>query len=1004
MSHFIHNILLINFRFNIGLLVYPNSPPQNLTLTPTIAVCVCQKRLIVTLYTTAEIFRIHLVLSLRKLSQVIMMTRLLFLLWILCSMLITFSSCRNLCSRIFFQNINEETMTYKIIEGVYTKENNNHNNFPVYRRENGNLLFYYYISKEGLKFLSFGLNLKHYIGVAAEVYSAVDPVSWLNSGSLDRSDVFGGLIYNWQFYNTRDKTHYYVAANNSSPIIKAVCVDEDFTECNSDRLYMNVNFTDRWGNVLNDHTRDYFFRKQGVFRYLRPLYEHSRQTWYLQYTADGFWVVTERYSPTNSNDNDLMKTKDFALRPEYISKTWSVHYNGWRYMPKLRVLCRGVNSMSNTCLSKPCHSKATCIYTSGNETLCLCPSGYTGVTCSTNKQCPTPYPLSGTEMNFAYPGKRPGDLGFSFCSGSYPSVRFAVCVESKYRVNPYWSRQGSACRKGNTGSTSSPRTPWYTQTTERFWTPWNPRTSWKSPTPRARRVNFDDNPVITPVVLTSAVILELLLPFIIYCCAVCKKKCKEDREEQEDQRRLQEVGGELERRLEQVARAGSRVELDRDAQDYQRAVQEYQRENEDKELSRKKGLYKNSSLWRIICMHLFFSFYLWIVYLVGCEISQCTQYGRIFASLKNFGIVMLCLSSVYIFIESIFSLELDYLRNIMKDETAWGYIQKMHQVVPRIGMVVECYHFEMRTRDVYYKDASGNPQSRTETYTEKVVTFEDHDEFSFGSWVDISKRKMPALSSVSLTRVRIDPYVLFGDQETADDYERQATVMIERNRHRDAFTDFSASREIPGLKKRISAYVDLRVKPWWIRPLFFWLATLLQMTWPYRWLFRAKTSKSYYALKKMIYKSTTPPPEVNLMDQIAMLAGDLNCNDSGVPENNQISYEMGEMLNPGLGNSAYQNDLAPHPPSNPAMGPSCPPAPEPSAPPESYVTGTPYPLLNAPNASASPVYIPYPAGGPTYPSQPLQGPAYPPYFVRPQPDAPPLLPHEGAVGYTPQAQ
>ena len=70
-----------------------------------------------------------------------------------------------------------------------------------------------------------------------------------------------------------------------------------------------------------------------------------------------------------------------------------------------------------------------------------------------------------------------------------------------------------------------------------------------------RRVNFDDNPVITPVVLTSAVILELLLPFIIYCCAVCKKKCKEDREEQEDQRRLQEVGGELERRLEQVARA-----------------------------------------------------------------------------------------------------------------------------------------------------------------------------------------------------------------------------------------------------------------------------------------------------------------------------------------------------------------------------------------------------------------------------------------------------------------
>ena len=112
---------------------------------------------------------------------------------------------------------------------------------------------------------------------------------------------------------------------------------------------------------------------------------------------------------------------------------------------------------------------------------------------------------------------------------------------------------------------------------------------------------------------------------------------------------------------------------------------------------------------------------------------------------------------------------------------------------------------------MHYTNAKGN--TRTETYTERVVTFVDYDEFSFGSWVDVSKREMPALSTGFLTRVRIDPQVLFGDQETADDYERQAAVMIERNRHRDAFMDFSSSGEIPGLKKRFSAYVDLRVKP-----------------------------------------------------------------------------------------------------------------------------------------------------------------------------------------------
>ena len=488
------------------------------------------------------------------------------------------------------------------------------------------------------------------------------------------------------------------------------------------------------------------------------------------------------------------------------------------------------------------------------------------------------------------------------------------------------------------------------------------------------------------MVLTSAALLELFLPLIIYCCAVCKKKSKERREELEDRRTLMEVSGELERRLEQIARAESQEELDRGVQDYQQTVQEYQCENEGNERSRKRGLYRNASLWRIISMHLFFSFYLWIVYLVGCEISQCTQYGRIFVYLKIFGIVMLCISSVYIFIESIFSHELDYLRNIMQDETAWGYIQNMQQVAPRIFMVVECYHFETRTRVVHYTDANGNTQSRTETYTERVVTFVDYDEFSFGSWVDVSKREMPALSTVSLTRVRIDPQVLFGDQETADDYERQVEIMIERNRHRDAFTDFSASREIPGLKKRFSAYVDLRVKPWWIRPLFFWLATLLQMSWPYRWLFRAKTSKCYYALKKKLYKTTTPPREVDIMDPIVILTGGASSNDSSVP--NQMSNCMTEMVNPGIGNPAFQNGCAPYPPGNPTLGPGFSVAPRPSASPETYDVGSPHPSPNAPNVLGPPLYSSYRTGQTAYPTQP-PGPAYPPYSVVPQPDASP---------------
>ena len=907
---------------------------------------------------------------------------------------LAFTSARTLCPRIFFQNINEDTMPYKMIEGVFTKEKDDHNSFPVYRRENDNLLFYHTVSK-GNNYLVFGLNLNDYFGVAAVLYR--DPSLWLSSGILDRTDVFDGIVNQWQYYNTREQTNYYVSTTYSSRMIKAVCVDEDFRECNSDRVYLNESFTDGRGNTLNNPTTDYFYRTGGSFRNLRPVYKHNAQTWYLQY-VEGYWVVTGSYRPSSYEDNIYMRVKDFALRPQYITSTWSVYYNGWRDEPNLRVMCRGVTSMSNTCPSNPCDTKATCVYTSGNETLCLCTSGYTGLRCSVNKQCPTPHPKTNTELNFAYPGKRPGDLGMAFCSGSYPSMRYYLCVDGSY--SSYWSGQGSACTADDPTSA-----PWYPPTRR---TPGYPRTPG---TPRAKPINFDDNPIVVPVVITVAVLVQILLPFVLWCCALCRTSCKEVEEEEDDQRRMDQVGEELGRRLQRVAAAGSQEELDQGVQEYQQAVQDYQRESEAKELSRKRGFYRNASLWRLISMDMFFSFYLWLIYFVGCGVSHCTTYGSVFEMLRIFAIVMLCLSPVIVLIESCFSHELDYLKNIMEDETAWGYIQRMHEVPPRINMVVECYHYETHTRVVYYTDANGNQQSRTETYTEKVVTFVDQDEFSFGSWVDVSKREMPALSAVALTRVKIDPSILFGDQETTADYERQVAEMLERNRHRDVYTDYSCSKEIPGLKKRISAYVDLRVKPFWIRPLFFWLATLLQMTWPYRWLFRAKTAKSYYALKKKMYKSTTPPREVDVMDPIAILAGNApSVVSSSGPDKNCPGYPMSELNNPGTANPAFQNGGTPYPPVNPYLGqgdpvhgistpylpqdpeggPSLPPYPvvlQPNAPPPPYVAGMQNP---APDSRA-----PYPL------VNPHTGSAFPPYSAGSQPSAPPPS-YQDAVGSSPQ--
>ncbi len=269
---------------------------------------------------------------------------------------------------------------------------------------------------------------------------------------------------------------------------------------------------------------------------------------------------------------------------------------------------------------------------------------------------------------------------------------------------------------------------------------------------------------------------------------------------------------------------------------------------------------------------------------------------------------------------------------------------------------------------------------------------------------------MPALSTVALTRVKIDSSILFGDRETADDYERQVAEMLERNRHRDVFTHYSSSKEIPGLKKRISAYVDLRAKPFWIRPLFFWIATLLQMTWPYRWLFRAKTAKSYYTLKKKMYKSTTPPMEVDVMDAIAALAGNSSSVVNAVGSDNTCpSYVMSVKNNPGAGNPASQIESTPYravnsrlgngdpahsistsyPPHNPEGDPLLPPYPavlQPNAFPPLY----PAAISNAaPNRSA-----PFP------PLNPYTGRGFSTYPAGPQPSQAPPPSYKDAVGNT----
>ena len=616
---------------------------------------------------------------------------------------------RNVCSRIFFQDLKHSESPYKIIEGVYIKQNYKHHNFPVYQKENDNLLFYYNESN-GLKHLIFGLNYNNYFGVAADVYSYFNPVSWLSTGSLDSSDVFGGVARQWKYYSYRGG-----GGNVNFANIKAVCVDKDFRKCDSDRVYMNLTITSsQSGSVLNDPSKDYFSHYETfgspLYRNMRPVYKHSRGKWYLSYLTKygmGYWVVTDSSNPTSSRDGAWMRVADYALRPEYITNNWYLHNNGWQENKQVKIRCRGISNGINGCRNtNPCRNGGSCTYTSGNETLCLCNSGYRGTSCAT-KSKPCARPNFSNTVNIYYQGVNPGLYASGFCATGSPSYIYAVCRQGRFGST--WQTSGTCSSPTLAPQTS--RRPWSWGHTDSPWggrqtdSPWGGGGGRREPL--AKPINFDDHPSVLPAVLTTAVLLQVLLPICIWLVGLCRTSCKKTDEDQEDAAIQNQFTNDLAGRLNSVSRASSREQLDEKVAKYKDAVKKYEKEKEQRELKRKRGVFRNVSLMRLYSMQLYFSFFLWVLFLIGCSASQCTIYGSIMVHLWRMGLAMCVIAPLFVLMESACSHERDYLKNIMEDESAWDYIRRMHTVKPEITMTVECYHFETRTRVVSYTDANG---------------------------------------------------------------------------------------------------------------------------------------------------------------------------------------------------------------------------------------------------------------------------------------------------------
>lgn len=369
------------------------------------------------------------------------------------------------------------------------------------------------------------------------------------------------------------------------------------------------------------------------------------------------------------------------------------------------------------------------------------------------------------------------------------------------------------------------------------------------------------NAWLTPVVIVVVIFVQIFAPFIIYWvliqfCGYHKKNTKpfakaDERENKVIVEKYKKQLEELEGRSLNPENAITIGEL--------RQIQQ-QLEDESDQLrarrrQRNREKQKTVKLFRITSFYYYVSFWMWMIYLIIAFGAKLGQYAFLFGTLAIIATICVIALPIVYLIESYCSAERQYIKNLSSLTTATDRIESIRNTQPTVTMNAECYHFELRTRTVYYTDANGHMQSRLETYQEKVVTAFIVEPFLFTHWFDSSQSTLTDVRKAGITKIKMDLTVQFGDETTAEHFAERYQRFQNENRYRDVFVNFFVSNTVAGFEKRLAAFTDGGTRPEWISSLWFWLATLVCLGWPFRIMFNRATGKTEYSIVKVIFTS-----------------------------------------------------------------------------------------------------------------------------------------------------
>ena len=216
------------------------------------------------------------------------------------------------------------------------------------------------------------------------------------------------------------------------------------------------------------------------------------------------------------------------------------------------------------------------------------------------------------------------------------------------------------------------------------------------------------------------------------------------------------------------------------------------------------------------------------------------------------GCIALAIGVIGILVQLCISSNSKYLRHILHERTAAAYVDSFRGIAPKLTMHIECYHYETRYRTIT-ETVNGQTRTRTETYTERVVTYSGSKDFIYELSSDFSGR-IVGLESYSIAKLKLETEIVFADDYTRQCFVAEEAAFIAYNRYRDVHYNYSRNFYIPGLNERILSFVDPSNIPFYISFSFFLLSHLFLMQYFYILMLRGVSTQLVFKYRKTVQR------------------------------------------------------------------------------------------------------------------------------------------------------